>query len=59
MKCPYNITISQVNQNRYEHNDNNLNVFHEHKLIETRVFTDCLKGDCAAWRRGRCAYKGD
>lgn len=57
MLCPYNIQkIVQVDQNRYEYNDDNMTTLHEHKLIEIRDMMECLKEDCAAWHKGRCRY---
>ena len=58
MLCPYNIRrILQVNQNRYEYDDDSkVNTYHEHKLIETRQMMECPKGECAAWYKGRCRY---
>lgn len=57
MLCPYNIkTIVQVNQNKYEYNEDGVNTFHEHKLVETRNLANCQKENCAAWHKGRCRY---
>lgn len=59
MMCPYNImTIEQVNQDRYDYSDEGYNTFHEHKMIENRVFTECLKENCGAWDGARCCYRG-
>jgi len=58
MKCPYSVDIKQVNQNRYEYNDDGLTTFHEHILIETRTFMECPKEQCGAWQDGKCKYSG-
>lgn len=56
MKCPYTNNIKQVNQTRYEYNEDRLNTLYEHKLIESRTFTPCLEADCAVWVNGKCNY---
>lgn len=60
MKCPYYvISTTQVNQYTYEYDENNLNTFTQHKLLETNALMDCLKEECAVWINGRCMYRGD
>ncbi|MBS5784077.1 MAG: hypothetical protein KID04_14540 [Clostridium sp.] len=55
-QCPYNFGIKQVNQNVYEYDENNLNVFHSHKLIESHVRLPCIGEECGAFYDGRCHY---
>ena len=58
MKCPYESNTVQVNQNRYEYdNDSHNVVFHEHKLLEHRKFVECLKEECAVFIDGHCCYE--
>lgn len=60
MKCPYNVAIiKQVNQNRYEYDENGCSTFHQHKMVEEKLLMDCLKENCAAWQNGQCRYRGD
>lgn len=56
MKCPYACNIEQANQNTYEYDCDGHNVFHEHKLVETKMFIPCLKDECAVWVNGKCNY---
>ncbi|WHH58471.1 hypothetical protein [Petroclostridium sp. X23] len=56
MKCTYACNVEQVNQNRYEFDDDGRNTFHEHKLIELKHYIECLKEECGAWYDGRCHY---
>jgi hypothetical protein len=56
MKCPYACNAHQVNQNRYEYDEDGRNTFHEHKLVEKKQFLDCLQEECAVWIDGRCNY---
>lgn len=58
MKCPYSVDTEQVNQHRYEYNDDSLCVFSEHKLIEHSEFNECFRDECAAFIDGKCTYKG-
>ena len=54
MKCPYNRIVEQVNQTRYEYDENGFQNFCEHKLVENYKFENCLGKDCATFWRGRC-----
>ena len=58
MICPYICPVTQVNQNRYEYDEEGRNTFHKHILAEQKVPFTCAKEDCGAWRDGRCAYGG-
>lgn len=57
MKCPYNPILSQVNQYRYEYNENQEVDFQEHKLYQVNNSADCLKEECAMWQDGKCVRK--
>lgn len=60
MICPYSfINVEQVNQNRYEYDIDGHTTFHEHKMIETRKFAECVQELCGAWHDGKCVFKGD
>lgn len=57
MICPYCLgRVEQINQNRYEYDDEGRTDFYEHKMIETRHIMECQKENCAAWHDGRCHY---
>lgn len=56
MKCPYICNIEQVNQNKYEFDEEGRNNFHEHKLVEIKIFAQCLKEECGAWRNDKCNF---
>jgi len=64
--CPYNICyIEQVTQcNRDFIEDTALENFTQQKLIESRVFMECGKKDCAVFykagsdEKARCHYNG-
>ena len=59
MKCPYTIDqTAQTNVNQYEYNENGACILHRHILIEQHDLMDCLKEECAAWKNGRCEYRG-
>lgn len=58
MIYPYICHVTQVNQNRYEYDEEGRNTFHEHVLQERKVPFTCAKENCGAWRDGRCAYGG-
>ena len=59
MKCPYNSDQTmQININRYAFDENGNCTSHQHKLVEQRALMDCLREECAAWRDGRCEYRG-
>lgn len=58
MKCPYVVDRACVTETRYDYGvDGDIN------LITTvdngkLYFKDCIKKECAAFRRGKCRYKG-
>ena len=59
MKCPYTILdIMQTNINEYAYDDSGNCVKQNHQLIEQKDLMDCLQEECAAWRGGRCEYRG-
>lgn len=59
MKCPYTVDqVIQINVNRYKFDENGNCTSHQHKLVEQRGLTDCLREECAAWQDGRCQYRG-
>jgi len=51
--CPFNLKITQTNQDVYENEDGNLKS-HNHVLIESQEPTKCMGKECACWSFGRC-----
>lgn len=54
MKCPYEVTLEQVTQTRYEYNEAGQVTLAETKLIEKHPFVDCQTTNCAAFVNGAC-----
>lgn len=59
MKCPYTVDQTvQINVNLYTFDESGNCTKHRHELVEQRDLMDCLREECAAWRDGRCEYRG-
>jgi hypothetical protein len=55
--CPYNLTIQQVNEYVFEHDEHGDLTAQTHKLVENQMPTKCMKKACGAWCFGRCTRK--
>lgn len=59
MKCPYTIfDIVQTNVNEFVYDESGNCIRQTHRLAEQKDLMDCLREECAAWRDGRCEYRG-
>ena len=59
MKCPYNIDIVQICQSAHYYNGKEQLSSVITGLTEQHRFSECLKEECAAFKDGKCNYKGD
>lgn len=58
MKCPYAVNRHFVSQTTYDYNEEGVETFRQTIEDNTAEFVDCLQDGCAAWRDGRCEYRG-
>lgn len=52
--CPFNLKVTQQNQDTWEYDENNNTKSHTHILFENQVPVKCRKKECACWGFGRC-----
>lgn len=58
MKCPYMKTVIDYTHTSTVYNSDGL----VKEVISQNIYIDnmrvCIKDDCAAWRNGKCCYRG-
>lgn len=65
MKCPFVCShIEQIEQTSYDYNDDGIEIFREHRLIENKELHECVHKDCGVFykaddeEKARCHYNG-
>lgn len=58
MKCPYSVNSTANMISKFVYDDNGINTQSITTQITKDEFRDCIKKECAAFRRGKCRYKG-
>lgn len=58
MKCPYNRITNEYTKYTYDYFENGEMSSCDQLFIQSGVFQECLKEECAAWHNGQCNYKG-